>query len=401
VKVAYVVPRYGLEVVGGAEYAARMFAERVAARPGWEVEALTTCAMDSNTWAPEYAPGTVELNGVRVHRFPQEAGRSADFPAIQARALQVPTHASTDDQQHFITSQGPVSTALLDGIRSSDADLLIFYPYLFWPTVHGVPLAAGRAVMHPAAHDEAPVRLPLFTPVFEGVDGLVFQTISERDFVHSRFKVGHVPQVLLGLGCEEGPGEPQDARDAFGIGDRPYLLYVGRVDNAKGCTLLANYFIEYKRRHPGPLALVLAGQVVEPPPEHDDIVLPGMVHDEIKWGALRGAAALVSPSAFEAFSIILVEGWTAGVPVLVNGRCHPTREHCERSGGGLWYESYATFEVAVDHLVHDEPMRHALAERGAAYVEANFRWPGLIDRYTSFLGRVADRRRRAAATAAA
>jgi glycosyltransferase involved in cell wall biosynthesis len=145
----------------------------------------------------------------------------------------------------------------------------------------------------------------------------------------------------------------------------------------------------------------MAGQVVEPPPEHPDIVLPGIVQDGVKWGAIRGATALLHGGAFEAFSIVLIESMTAGVPVLVNGRCHPMREHCERSGGGMWFESYATFEASVDRLVHDEALRALLAARGLAYVAANFTWPVLIDRYTAFLARVAERTRRARPTAAA
>jgi glycosyltransferase involved in cell wall biosynthesis len=176
------------------------------------------------------------------------------------------------------------------------------------------------------------------------------------------------------------------------VGDRPYLLYVGRVDRAKGCHLLVDLFAEYKRRRPGPLALVLAGQVVEPPAPHPDVVLPGIVDDAVKWGALRGATTVVSPGAYEAFSILVVEGWTAGVPLLVNGRCPPTREHCERSGGGLWFDSYAAFEVVVDRLLADPSLRAALAERGRRYVDATFAWPVLIDRYARFLTDLVARR---------
>ncbi len=43
-KIAFVTPRYGEEVIGGAEHGARMLAERLAAMPDWTVEALSTCA---------------------------------------------------------------------------------------------------------------------------------------------------------------------------------------------------------------------------------------------------------------------------------------------------------------------------------------------------------------------
>ena len=49
-KLAFVTPRYGTEVIGGAETAARMLAERLCVRPGWEVEVLTSCALDHLTW---------------------------------------------------------------------------------------------------------------------------------------------------------------------------------------------------------------------------------------------------------------------------------------------------------------------------------------------------------------
>ena len=89
-KVAYVVPRYGLEVVGGAELGARMLAERLVSQLGWEAEVLTTCALDTRTWADEYEPGTVDLNGVSVHRFRSEAGRDQGFERFSRRVLADP-----------------------------------------------------------------------------------------------------------------------------------------------------------------------------------------------------------------------------------------------------------------------------------------------------------------------
>nr|MDQ3757932.1 glycosyltransferase family 4 protein [Actinomycetota bacterium] len=135
--------------------------------------------------------------------------------------------------------------------------------------------------------------------------------------------------------------------------------------------------------------LVFAGPVAQRPPDHPDMVLLGPVDEDVKWGLLRRAAALVNPSYFEAFSIVLMEAWTAGLPVLVNGACLATREHCERSGGGLWFTGYGAFEAAVDRLAADGTTRAALAERGRAYVDANFRWPVIVERYRGFLESVA------------
>ncbi|HWH34813.1 MAG TPA: glycosyltransferase family 4 protein [Acidimicrobiales bacterium] len=390
-KVAYVVPRYGLEVVGGAELGARMLAERLVSQLGWEAEVLTTCALDSHTWADEYQPGTVELNGVVVHRFRSAAGRDPGFERFSRRVLLDPARASVADQERWIDLQGPVNPSVVDAVGASDADAVVFYPYLYHPTVRGLAEAGGRAVMHPAAHDEQPLRLPIMAPVFAGARGLVFQTWGERRLVEGLFPVGATRQLVLGLGIEEAPGEPGAARAALDLGDRPYLVCVGRVDDGKGTGMLARFFAAYKDRHPGPLALVLAGPVVDRPPAHPDIVLAGRVDEATKWGLLRGAAVLIQPSAYEAFSLVLVEAWTAEVPVVVNARCLATREHCERSGGGLWFDGYAHFEAVLDRLLGDPGLAATLAHRGRAYVDAHYRWPVLIERYGAFLEAVAAR----------
>lgn len=391
-KVTYVVPRYGTEVVGGAEYAARMLAERLVAQCGWEVSVLTTCALDARTWADEYPPGRVELNGVVVDRFVSRAGRDPGFEAYSAPVLAAAAGASAAAGRRWIELQGPVCPDVVDAAAGSDADLVVFYPYLYYPTVHGVPAVGRRAVLHPAAHDEAPIRLPLFRDVFASPRGLVFQTEGERRLAHRLFPaVAATPQILLGLGVEPGPGDPAAARAAVGLGDRPYLLCIGRVDEGKGTTLLARYFAAYKDRHPGPLALVMAGPEVNRPPSHPDVLVVGPVDEAVKWGLLRAATALVSPSPLEAFSLVLLEAWTAGRPVLVNAACLATDEHVRRSGGGLRFGGYGQFEVAVDRLTGDPVLAARLAAAGGAYAEANFTWPLLIDRYRAFLEAVAAR----------
>ncbi len=302
-KLAYVVPRYGLEIFAGAEYAARMLAERVVARKGWEVEVFTTGALDTQTWDDVLPAGTSVLNGVTVHRFTSASGRHPRFDALSRVVLSAPTRASQADQLRWIDMQGPRNPDLLAGLAGSDADLVAFYPYLFHPTVHGIPLVGRRrSVFHPAAHDEPPLRLPIYRPVFRGVGGFVFHTGSERDLVETTFGVGATPQIVLGLGVEEGPGRADDARLRLGLDDRPYLLYVGRIDHGKGTGALVDFFRAYKRLRPGPLCLVLAGDVVHPPEADDDVVLTGRVDDETKWGLMRGATAFVNPSAFESFS---------------------------------------------------------------------------------------------------
>ncbi len=394
-KYAFVVPRYGLEVVGGAELGARMLAERLVDQLGWSVEIFTTCAQDHMTWANDYPEGEETINGVVVRRFPTTSGRPEEFFGYSERVLSWPEAATRAEAERFLELQGPGCPALVEALAQSDRDLLAFYPYLYTPTVRGIEVVADRAVLHPAAHDEPALHLQVYRRPMTLARGLVFQTEGERALVERLFPVAGTPQIVVGLGFEEpgpelGPGRPPG--ELTGLGDRPYLLALGRVDGFKGSTMLAGFFAAYKERRPGPLALVLAGPVTAQPPAHSDIVVTGAVEEADKWALLRLATGFVNPSPHEAFSIVLMEAWSVGRPVVVNGRCAATREHAERSGGGLCFESYAQFEAVVDRLTADGRLRETMGERGRAYVDANYRWPALIARYGHFAERVLARR---------
>jgi glycosyltransferase involved in cell wall biosynthesis len=117
----------------------------------------------------------------------------------------------------------------------------------------------------------------------------------------------------------------------------------------------------------------------------------GPVSEADKWDLLSGAMAVVSPSPWEAFSLVVAESWSARTPVLVNAGCAATVEHCRRSGGGLRFDGYGEFEVAVDRLVGDAAFGAALGARGRAYVDAQFRWPVIVDRYAAFVESVVAR----------
>jgi glycosyltransferase involved in cell wall biosynthesis len=390
VKVAFVVPRYGPAIRGGAETGARMLAERLVADRGYDVEVLTTCALDAITWRDELDEGTEDVHGVCVRRIRSAAGRDEHFHPLWASLRDDPAHAGHDDMERWVDLQGPRSPALLDAVAASDADVLAFYPYLYYPSVRGLPLVAERAVLHPAAHEEPALHLPLFDELFHRCRGFAFHSRSERALVNARFGVAATPQVLIGLGVEEPDGTEEDGaavRAAHGVGEVPYLVCVGRVDDQKGTGMLSRFFRAYKERHPGPLRLVFVGQVVDPPAPGDDVVVTGMVDDATKWALLRGARALMAPSPHESFSLTVIEALTAGVPVLVNAVCGATREHCEQSGAGLWFGDFAEFEAVVRLITTDEARRETMRGNGRRYVEANYTWSVILDRYCSFLER--------------
>lgn len=384
----YVVQRYGPRIIGGAEAACRQFAARLAAR-GADVTVLTSAATDAATWANDLPPGESVDEGVRVVRFPTAATRNGGFGRLSDRvfATRDPDPGLVD---RWVREQGPLVPALIDRIRATagDPDLWVFYTYLYYPTLVGLPLVAERSVLHPALHDEAPARLPIVRRVLRSAAGLYLHSPEEWDLVirlagWPRARVG-----LVGLGVEEGSGDPDAFRARFGLGGDPYLLYLGRVDDGKGTGELARRFATFKERRPGPLKLVIAGPLVQAPPAHDDVVVTGPLGADERWGALEGCRAFVHPSPAESFAIVLLEAWTKARPVLVNAHCPVTAGHVRRARGGLAYGDYAEFEASLELLLAEPPTAAMLGANGRAYAET-FAWESVMDRYEAFLERVA------------
>ena len=251
-KLAFVTPRYGREVVGGAELGARLLAEHLAALDGWTVEVLTTCARDAWTWANEYPAGTAHESGVTVRRFPVAGQRDPDFRRLTLTLLAHPERVDDTEGQDWIVRQGPVAPALIDAISASDHDLIAFTPYLYHPTVAGLPLVAERAILHPAAHDEPAIRLPLFDSVFEAARGVAFYSEGERAITEELFpSTVAKPQVVVGLGIDPPP-TGSDSTDLGALVGRPYLMCLGRVDHSKGTHLLVSLFAALQGAPPWP-----------------------------------------------------------------------------------------------------------------------------------------------------
>jgi glycosyltransferase involved in cell wall biosynthesis len=386
-KITFVTVRYGPAVVGGAEQACRQLAEHLAA-DGVDVRVHTTCAIDPVTWADVLPPGRALEAGVTVHRHLSAAGRDPHFDAHSRPVLSDPAHQAPAAQERWLERQGPVCPAAVDGALADEADVVVATPYLYWPTVAlAARVPPGRLALHPAAHDEAPIRLPVFADVFGAAAGLAFYTDAERRLVERLFpSLSSRSQLVLGVGVDGVDAVEDDAfRRTAGIGERPYLLCLGRVDEGKGTAVLARFFAAYKRRRPGPLVLAFAGPVVHPPEPHPDVVVTGPLDEAEKWSALAGAVALVNPSANESFSIVLLEAWAVGRPALVNVRCAATSEHVRRSHGGVAFSGYASFEAALDRLVADDGAARAMGAAGRAYVEALFGWPAVTARYRRWL----------------
>jgi glycosyltransferase involved in cell wall biosynthesis len=391
VRVAFVSPRYGVEVNGGAERLCREIAEHMAAV--WDVEVLTTCALDYTTWRDEYPPGEQKVNGVPVRRFPVDAPR--DVAAFNRLSEAVYAGARDPDREAaWMRAQGPYSSRLLAHLESqvSAYDRVIYVPYLYATTYYGLPLTRDRSVLVPAAHDEPPLALGIFDGMFRLPRALVFSTPEEQALVNARFRTAATPQTVAGVGLALPRAvDPERFRRAHAdrLQGAPFILYAGRIDPSKGCDHLFDYFQRFRRDEPeSALKLVLLGRPAMPVPDAPDIVSLGFVDDREKLDAMAAAQLLVVPSPWESLSIVALEAWQVGRPVLVNGMSDVLRGQCVRSNGGLWYDSYGDFREALAMFLARPEMARALGLAGRAWVAAQYDWRVIEEKYRALLDRV-------------
>ena len=399
-RVLYVVQRYGEEVAGGAELHCRQFATRMARR-GHQVEVATTCARSYVDWANVYPPGTTEVDGVRIHRLPTDRRRDLErFGPLNGRVLWGRKPVALHVQTEWMRAQGPhvpdLPAWLARRAAAGADDVVVFFTYLYWTTWAGLPATAGLvpAVLHPTAHDEPSLALPLFDATFRLPDAFAFSSEEEGALVRARFRIAPVSAVV-GIGFDlDLAGDAAAFRRRYALGDDPYLVMVGRVDSAKGSDELLDFFAAYKQRHPGPLRLVVVGEPVQEPAAHPDVLVTGFVDESTKRAAVEGATALVQPSYFESFSMVLAEGWVQRRPALVQGRCEVLAGHARRSGGALAYRGYAEFEATTERLLSDDALARRLGAAGHRYIADHYTWEAVLDRYEALLGRVSGGGRR-------
>jgi glycosyltransferase involved in cell wall biosynthesis len=380
VKLAVVVQRYGADINGGAELHARYLAERLAQHAS--VEVVTTCARDYVTWRNELAPGTETINGLTVRRFPVAREREPLEFGRRSHRVFDQTH-SIADELSWLQSEGPTSPALLAYLSRSapSFDYVLLFSYRYHHAWHGARRLASRAILVPTAERDPAIGLSIFGPTFRGVRAIMYNSHEERAMIHAATRNENVPGVVVGIGSEvPSRTDAGGFRKRYGI-DRPFAIYVGRIDQNKGCAELFDYFQRYAMTFPRGLDLVLIGKPIIPVPAHHRIHHLGFLPDDDKFDALAAADLLIMPSYFESLSMVALEAWAIGRPVLANGRCDVLKGQCIRSGAGLYYESYPEFAETLYALESNGPLNARLGANGRDYFLRHYSWPVIVRKY--------------------
>jgi glycosyltransferase involved in cell wall biosynthesis len=361
-RLAFVPPRYGPDVVGGAETVFREMSEGLGAR-GWEVEVLTTCARDHFTWENVYPPGEQRDGNVVVRRFPAVISTPRAERAAYETAIHNGWPLTIADQYRWMNDDLRVPELfhhLLD--NWADYRAIMFAPYLFWTTFACSQIAPDRTILWACAHDEPYLRLDIFQPMFAGVARLA----SHR---------------VVGCGIEVPPSyDPEGFRARHGIDGR-FVLYAGRREGAKGWDQLLQGFASAARRGlPFRLVTMGVGDVAPPAELADKVIDVGFLSDDERNNAFAAADAYLQPSRYEAFSRTIMEAWLAGTIVIANGASDVVSWHCRRSGGGLTYDDDYELEECLSFVAEAPEAAAELAANGRKYVLEHYVFDDVLDR---------------------
>jgi glycosyltransferase involved in cell wall biosynthesis len=387
-RVAVVVQRYGEEVVGGAESHARALAGRLRVDLGWQVEVFTTTALDHRSWANHYAPGPTLVDGIPVWRFDSSSRRRRLLSGACRRLAGARARPAPLVESLWLRLQGPYSPRLLDGIRlhAGRFERVLFFSYLYHPTVRGVEMVGRKAVLIPTAHDEAPLHFVTTRRLLERCPLVLANTEPERDLIRRVAPAARVEVAGLGFD-DEGQANDSPGDD----GGAPYLLYLGRISRGKGVATLVDWFLRARARLGRAVVLRLAGQL------EGDVALPatpaveylGRVSEQRKRQLVRGALAVVNPSLHESMSMLVLEGIAAGVPVLVNRACPVLDSYTRQVETCVGYGGEEDFAGALAHVVSRDwraPEARERLERGQRWVRERFSWRRVLDVFARSLG---------------
>ncbi len=402
-KLAIVVQRYGIEVNGGAEYHARVLAEKLA--ENYSVEVLTTTAIDYKNWDNHYPKGIEIINNIKVFRFPT-INKKNNTTKISRKKLVLNlklsrllpsskilnfivkklniANVSGKDIDNWIEGQGPYCPDLIQfiGKNKNNYDVFIFFTYLYYPTVKGMPLVAEKSIFIPTAHNEK----ILFTKVYEKIFSLpkfiMYNTKPEKSLIENHFNNISENSDFAGVGIEKYNGKIDQLPN--GLIPKKYFLYIGRIDAAKGCEQLLKYFINFIKKHPNykDYVLVLVGKNYMQKVNHPNIIYTGFVNESLKYSILKSAKALIMPSFYESLSLVTLEAMNEGIPVIINKKCQVLYEHILASKSGAAYESEQSFSVILENYINRS--FESLTDEGnlaQKYVEKNYSWKFILEKF--------------------
>jgi glycosyltransferase involved in cell wall biosynthesis len=422
-KLAFITPRYGADIVSGAEHLCRLLAEQVCERH--DVDVLTTCARDTHTWKNEYSEGVDRVRGVLVRHFAvNQIHDAAAFEQFSTRVFSEP-HGH-DDEREWVRRLGPSAPGLLDFLKRQhrNYDALVFFSLFHATTLNGITVAPERTVLFPYMHLSPALRFGIWNDALSSVRAIGFTSSAERRLARGFFRNLPHGDEVVGIGVDipaqqtyprhqqnpddvvtDDEGDPStaptdEASDYLAGRGVPFrrrhrlygsfALYAGRVEGDNGCEEMLEYFDTYASAD-GDIALVLMGLKLMKLPEERYIRVAGTLPDRERMIAYEAADVTLAPDPDDLVAQSVLESFAVGTPVLASARNTAAVELCTRGGGGLYYSDREEFVEALRQIMTNVRLRQRLGESGRQYVRQQHRWDAVMGRFERLIMRVRPR----------
>lgn len=379
-KIGIVVQRCGKDVVGGSEGYAYQMARYLS--EGNKVDILTTTAKDHVTWSNYYREGIEEISETsRIIRFRVDFERGeywhelsdilfkemhfGRFVRMRQSERQKLTAAlllrPIGLQEEWMRQLGPYSSRLLEYLSTNgkEYDLFVFMTYLYPTTYYGIDEVKDKKKIYivPTLHDEPPAYINIFKKYSSYK--FLFLTDAEKRLAERIFGNG-LDSEVIGFGIED----KYNIRKASEKGN--YILYAGRLEEAKGVDILYDYFKRFANEYQG-IKLYSIGEGHLKEYRHKAIEYKGFVSEEEKLSLMKGALAFVHPSTFESLGIVLLEAFMMCTPALVNRKSEVLNDHIKNSNAGFSYESYEEFRDALYKMISNRDVYDSLCRNARNY----------------------------------
>jgi phosphatidyl-myo-inositol alpha-mannosyltransferase len=374
VRIALVTLRF--DAPGGVETTVLETARRLR-RAGEAVEVFASDLVDEASWTR----GTefrAEVDGVPVRRFP-----------VRKRLL-----------PHLTM---PTMIGLIDALAESDPDVVHAHSHRYGHVLEAAAVARGRGIplvvsthYHPPNAWE-PARTRRLLRVEDVVFGATAYRVARALVVESEVEAALVGEfaprdrihvVPPGIDLDEWSADPAEAPNGPDLPPK-YLLFAGRVASNKGLPVLLDALARIPPSERLPL-------VVLGPPWGESAALDERVRQlglaaSVRWlgtvadrsayrAALRGATALVLPSAWEAFGLVLLDAMAARVPIVATGvGAVPEVLEAGRAGRLVPYGDPDALASAIRAVVSDPETSRQMVERGSERVRS-LDWATSVDR---------------------
>lgn len=382
VKELYLVTPWYNTFSGGAEVAARTMAEECVKR-GIKVTILTTCCKTpyDNWWKDSMPVGEENVNGVIVKRFSlNESGRERYEQTI---VKQINNQELTSEDRLNFYKYGISSDTLCDYVGTIPVEIpVIVIPYFQALAYNVITHNPNRVSMIPCFHNEAQFYWDEISEMLRQCDRVFYLSEPEKEMTIRQYGLKYGRKVIeglvLGLGVEISDGiQKQLLEDKKNLNlPEEYVVYVGRKDAGKGVKELVDYHKKLDRDLP--LVFIGGGDETLVPAQDKQFIDYGFVDAIDKYRLIKNASVLVNLSPNESFSIVIMEAWLMGIPVIVSNRCDVTKYHCKISNGGFWIENVEDYKSVVEYIINNKDISKKIGTQGKQYVKENYCWDNVI-----------------------